>query len=172
MKLTLSLKQIYWDMIVNDGKDEEYREITPYWCNRLLYQKPLGIDNWEKYLTDCRKVREIADRTPGSFGAMVSSWQHLLIDYIGLRGHTEIDFTLGYPKRDDESRHMYKIIESITIGFGNPEWGAPKDREVFIIKYRDYSCEFHRKDGRVFRGVGDTKTEAFNRMVINKIKSE
>ena len=27
----------------------------------------------------------------------------------------------------------YEMIESITIGKGNPEWGAP-DKEVFIIK--------------------------------------
>lgn len=27
-----------------------------------------------------------------------------------------------------------KAIESIRSGYGNPEWGAPKDKEVFIIK--------------------------------------
>ena len=26
-------------------------------------------------------------------------------------------------------------IDSITIGRGNPEWGAPADRDVFIIKH-------------------------------------
>ena len=27
------------------------------------------------------------------------------------------------------------LIDSIIIGRGNPEWGAPVDRDVFIIKH-------------------------------------
>ena len=25
-------------------------------------------------------------------------------------------------------------LNDISIGYGNPEWGAPKDKEVFILK--------------------------------------
>ena len=35
----------------------------------------------------------------------------------------------GYTKRT-----MTFEIESITIGYGRTEWGAPADKEVFIIK--------------------------------------
>lgn len=39
-----------------------------------------------------------------------------------------VRFSYGYTNRT-----MTFEIESITIGKGNPEWGAP-DKEVFIIK--------------------------------------
>ena len=29
---------------------------------------------------------------------------------------------------------VYFVCEEITIGYGNPDWGAPTDEEVFIIK--------------------------------------
>lgn len=43
-------------------------------------------------------------------------------------GYTHVKFSYGYTKRT-----MTFEIESITIGKGNPEWGAPTE-EVFIIK--------------------------------------
>ena len=44
--------------------------------------------------------------------------------------YTHIRFRYGYTKRT-----MLREIESITIGHGNPDWGAPSDR-VFIIKFK------------------------------------
>ena len=29
-------------------------------------------------------------------------------------------------------------IKKITIGRGNPNWGAPTDKDVFIIKFQEY----------------------------------
>lgn len=40
-------------------------------------------------------------------------------------------FRYGYTKRT-----VRKEIKSITIGRGNPNWGAPTDRDVFIIKFK------------------------------------
>lgn len=37
----------------------------------------------------------------------------------------------GYTKRT-----MLREIESISIGNGKPEWGAPTDKQVFIIKFK------------------------------------
>ena len=54
----------------------------------------------------------------------------------GTRGYTHVEFTLGYPKKGDTSRRMVKEIDSIKVGKGNPEWGAPEDKEVFIIKFK------------------------------------
>lgn len=34
------------------------------------------------------------------------------------------------------SQHLVRDIISIAIGYGKPEWGAPKDRKVFIIKFK------------------------------------
>lgn len=38
-------------------------------------------------------------------------------------------FSLGYT-----STTMTFKIKHIIVGYGNPEWGAPTDREVFIIR--------------------------------------
>lgn len=42
---------------------------------------------------------------------------------------THVCFSYGYTKR-----RMTFEVEKIIIGRGNPEWGAPEDRNVFIIK--------------------------------------
>lgn len=44
----------------------------------------------------------------------------------------------GYTKRT-----MLREIESIRFGYGNPDWGAPKDKEVFIIKLKPQENERH-----------------------------
>lgn len=46
-----------------------------------------------------------------------------------VKGFTYVKFSYGYTRRT-----MTFEIESITIGKGRPEWGAPMDEEVFIIK--------------------------------------
>lgn len=122
MVLTLPLKHIYWDMILSDGKDEEYREITPYWMKRLCmdedYDEPMTKEDID-YICASTYVGSLFD----------AGWKP--------KPYTHVDFTLGYPRKDDARRHMKKQIVSITIGHGKPEWGAPKDREVFIIKFKE-----------------------------------
>lgn len=39
-----------------------------------------------------------------------------------------VQFSYGYTKRT-----MAFEVKSICTGYGKPEWGAPKDRDVFII---------------------------------------
>lgn len=41
MKITLSLKKKWWDMITTGDKSEEYRELKDYWVKRLLQSKEL-----------------------------------------------------------------------------------------------------------------------------------
>ena len=43
--------------------------------------------------------------------------------------YTHVRFHRGYTNIT-----MTFAINEITIGMGNPKWGAPTDREVFIIK--------------------------------------
>lgn len=43
---------------------------------------------------------------------------------------THVRFRYGYTKRT-----MLFRIENIYIGRGNPKWGAPTDKDVFIIKF-------------------------------------
>lgn len=49
-----------------------------------------------------------------------------------VKGYTHVRFRYGYTKRSV----LFKIDE-IVIGRGNPEWGAPTDKDVFIIKIGD-----------------------------------
>jgi hypothetical protein len=126
--LVLPLKEKWYRMIESGIKTEEYRELTPYWCNRILYHCPLGIDGyWNSELGNCVYFNEEHPYV---------TLHHLLIDNYGTRGYTHVEFTLGYPKKGDTSRRMIKEIDSIKVGKGNPEWGAPEDKEVFIIKFR------------------------------------
>lgn len=47
------------------------------------------------------------------------------------KSYTHVRFRLGYTKTT-----MLREIESISIGYGRPEWGAPTDRRVYIIKLK------------------------------------
>ena len=46
------------------------------------------------------------------------------------KGYTHVRFRYGYTKRT-----MLHKIDEIIIGRGNPNWGAPTDKDVFIIKF-------------------------------------
>lgn len=124
--LDLPLKKEWYNMIESGVKPEEYREVTPYWCNRLLYGCPLGIkDYWEPVLERTfEAISENGERLPNSYNL-----QHLLAWQYGTRGYTHVRFRYGYTKRT-----MLFELDNIRIGFGNPEWGAPEDKEVFILK--------------------------------------
>jgi hypothetical protein len=94
--LHLPLKAKWYEMIESGVKTEEYREIKPYWTERLTYV--FAIDFEGEYLHSVVKH----------------------FDYV--------KFSYGNTKRT-----MTFEIESITIGKGKPEWGAPAE-DVFIIK--------------------------------------
>jgi len=51
-----------------------------------------------------------------------------------------LHLTNGY---NPKNQQLWAHIESITIGRGKPEWGAPTDRDVFIIKIGQV---FHTKN--------------------------
>ena len=51
-----------------------------------------------------------------------------------------LHLTNGY---GHDKPQLWAHIESITIGRGKPEWGAPTDRDVFIIKFGEV---FHTKN--------------------------
>lgn len=58
-------------------------------------------------------------------------WRKRLIDYdtLRLKPYTHVRFRYGYTRRT-----MLFRIDSISIGVGNPDWGAPS-YPVFIIKF-------------------------------------
>ena len=119
--LTLTVSKQWFDMIVSGKKNEEYREIKPYWVSRLFQNNSNIVD-----------VQYLASGLVGR--------TDLLKKYIGaqrivLKQYTHVLFKNGYY---DDSPKVEKEIESITIG--KPKKGLCPDKwldtEFFIIKFK------------------------------------
>jgi hypothetical protein len=114
--LHLPLKVKWYDMQERGEKTEEYREITPYWIKRLV---------WDEEFDEPLQVADII-----SIYSMQEGIENLFEAKWKPRAYTHVCFRYGYTQRC----FIHKI-DSITIGRGKPEWGAPTDRDVFIIKH-------------------------------------
>lgn len=124
--LELPLKAKWYEMIESGTKTEEYREVKPYWCNRLLGGCGYGVkDYWEPVLNRTfEAINELGTKYPNAYNL-----EHQLIWQYGTRAYTHIRFRYGYTNRT-----MLFALKNITIGKGNTEWGAPEDKDVFILK--------------------------------------
>ena len=113
--LHLPLKAKWYEMTESRVKTEEYREIKSYWEKRFAKMVPARHRaQWDK------SIRE----------RDYSRFRHKLI----ASTYDAVKFSYGYTKRT-----MTFEIESITIGKGKPEWGAPTE-DVFIIKLGKRVC--------------------------------
>lgn len=114
--LHFPLKEKWYRMIESGEKPEEYREITHFWAKRIMKDCPV---DWKKRISKCIET--------GNFdffhGKTIEGWD-------------AAHFSLGYPRSDDESRNMVKGIKGIVIANGNPQWGAEKGREYFVIRLK------------------------------------
>ena len=111
--LDLPLKKKWYEMIESGIKKEEYREIKPYWCNRLLFMYPFITQYWEGILERVKKG-EI-------------DFDEILLEH-GTRHYTHVRFRYGYTKRT-----MLFELKGITIGKGKTEWGAAADKDYYIL---------------------------------------
>lgn len=112
--LHLPLKAKWYEMIESLIKGAEYRGITAYWIVRLLeYSDGTNIP---------LQVAKFLVAYPEYF--LFRLRQGVIV----FKKYTHVKFSYGYTKRT-----MTFEIESITIGKGKPEWGAPTE-DVFIIK--------------------------------------
>ena len=117
--LTLIVNKQWFDMIVSGEKNEEYREIKPYWVRRILdmSRAKVGADTMSLAL----KYDVIRDR------------KYIFKEYGKVLTH--VLFINGYNK---DSPRIEKEIESITIG--KPKKGLCTDKwldtEFFIIKFK------------------------------------
>ena len=112
--LQLVLKKKWFDMIADGIKHEEYREITHYWADRILKDYPI---DWRFRMSVCIEAGDFTMFQGKEFG-----------------GWDGVYFYLGYAK---DRPKMYVPIERITIGTGNPEWGAEPGKSYFVIKLKD-----------------------------------
>ena len=117
--LHLPLKAQWYEMIESGVKTEEYREIKPYWLKRLFWVIDMRHNHFEQIDDDC------ATFYTKNIDLLKTDIQ---LGGFQLKYYTHVKFSYGYTKRT-----MIFEIESITIGKGKPEWGAPTE-DVFIIK--------------------------------------
>lgn len=126
MNLQLSLKRKWFDMTKAGIKTEDYREITPYWCNKLLHYGGTVRNRvfWEDtfFFTDVNN----------DFYLLKSA---LIGDYADFKQFSINTMTLGYPKAGDPERTLIYEHAGIEIRTGNPEWGAAPDKLYFVIKH-------------------------------------
>ena len=116
--LQLSLKRNWFEMTKAGIKTEDYREITPFWCNRLLLYRGIkrSREFWEGRLQFFKGNTTISGNvTTCDFD------QNIMTD--------------GYPKMNDFERILKLEHEGIEIGTGNPEWGAEQGKLYFVIKH-------------------------------------
>ena len=109
----------WYDMIASGEKTEEYRALTPYWCNRLI--GGFGLNRWKQ---DFNEMDFLKDRFP-------EVWLNSLeesLQFGQTKFYKAICFHRGYTNTT-----MSFEFESLYIDNGNEEWGAPKE-PVFIIK--------------------------------------
>lgn len=117
--LTLVVSKEWFDMIADGRKNEEYREIKPYWVRRILdmSRAKVGADTISLALQyDVIRDRKDIFKEHG-------------------KALTHVLFINGYRKN---SPRIEKEIESITIG--KPKKGLCPDKwldtEFFIIKFK------------------------------------
>lgn len=129
--LDAPLMFVWYDMIDCGEKPEEYRAITPYWFTRLCVYRECGLF----YRKVTKKDAELFDANPDGFSSSVKREINSVYSNLLPRDFTHIRFRRGYTKTT-----MLFEIKSISIGKGNPKWGAPEGKEVFIIKLGERIC--------------------------------
>lgn len=119
--LTLAVSKEWFDMIVSGEKNEEYREIKPYWVARLLQNNSNIVD-----------VRNLASALAGRTDLLK---KYIDAQRIVSKQYTHVLFINGYRKN---SPRIEKEIESITIGKPKKGFCPGKwlDHEFFIIKFK------------------------------------
>ncbi|MBR8535415.1 hypothetical protein KDU71_07570 [Carboxylicivirga sediminis] len=116
--LHLNLLRHWFDMVRNGIKEEEYREITPYWCSRLLLYEGIHCSNdwwaWNVFHGDIiQKLQKGFDKGLFTF-----------------KPFDTITFSNGYSK----TRDQFEIEKlNINIDTGNPDWGATKGKRYFVL---------------------------------------
>lgn len=107
----------WYDMIASGEKTEEYRDLTPYWCNRLIQK--YGIGYWNE---ECATYPK--DKLSKEY---INQWKEEL-KFEGYTHYDAVCFHRGYTNITMSFKYEYLYIDK-----GKEEWGAPKE-PVFIIK--------------------------------------
>ena len=123
MNLQLPLTARWFEMTKSGEKTEDYRDITTYFCNRLLLVNGnvKSKDWWHRNFFEGRSIQ----KTIASLGN----------NEVSLNPFEYNIMTLGYPKKDDLSKRLVYFHTGIEIRTGNPKWGAEPNKLYFVIKH-------------------------------------
>ncbi len=126
--LVLSLVTEWFKAIVFGAKREEYRALNPYWVKRLFEPTTEFMKkNWQMLFG-----RKLYDTNRAVFYESVK--EALKTRCLRPKDFSEVEFCLGYPKKDDTERRKCYKLTGIKVGKGKREWGAPFN-EVIIISF-------------------------------------
>lgn len=112
-RLTLPLKKKWFDMIKSGEKKEEYREITDYWRKRLCWN--------------------FKDMTEACSLPINGTCEHCI--RVHAYQFDEIEFTCGYPKKEDKERRLLFKNPKICVTYGLTDWGAEQGKKYFVITW-------------------------------------
>ena len=131
--LYLPLKGCWYRMIEAHEKPEEYRDLNPYWLKRIF--EPATDAGKEKW---CDLTDKVAyNRNPKFYRHVVQA--AIDLGHIRPKPYTDVEFSLGYPKRGDTARRMRRRVRQITYGRPVPAW-CPKEalgKTKFVIRLED-----------------------------------
>ena len=126
--LHLNLKQKWFEMILSGEKPEEYRDLTPYWINRLI-----DFSGCPKETPDCTKNFPediLYDIKNGH-----DPYEVMKAYYSKFKSFDSVTFSNGYAK----NRPQFTIeLKGIEIKEGNTEWGAEPGKEYFTLKLGEF----------------------------------
>lgn len=124
MNLQLSLKTQWFEMTKAGIKTEDYRELTPYFANKLLldinYQRQ-SKHYWEYEF-------QLNEGTDEEIKENIELFTRM-------KPFTTNTMTKGYPKATDTDKIDVHQHAGIEIRTGRPEWGAEEGKLYFVIKH-------------------------------------
>ena len=124
LQLSLTLKRQWFEMTKAGIKTEDYREITPYWANRLLLDLNGNV-----------KSRKYWDH---EFELNIGTDDEIKenIDlFAKKKPFNSNKITDGYPSDSEVDRIIKYKHAGIEIRTGRPEWGAEEGKLYFVIKH-------------------------------------
>ncbi len=124
--LQLPLIKQWFDLTKSGEKREDYREITPYWCNRLLLYdgKSQSMQFWKYNYLDVFCYDDFKKQ-------FLRPYTYKITPKVF---HKNI-MSLGYPKFDDKERFVHLEHKGVEIRDGLENWGAERFKLYFVVKH-------------------------------------
>lgn len=111
-------------MIKSCEKQEEYRDITPYWISRIF-------KIWDEGLKKYRKLLPWESEWYSDLQHNGHTIFENAVRYGKLIHKSEIaKFYIGYSKNRES---FFKIIKKVEIREGREEWGAEKRKKYIVL---------------------------------------